>query len=54
MKAWKCAGRYREGHGDWVIESDDGSFSILTEQEYQKQYGGKNGTMATGSDTTTL
>ena len=49
MKAWKCAGRYGDGHGDWVVESDDGVFEILTEQEYQKKYGVSDGTVADGS-----
>ena len=54
MKAWKCAGKYGDGHGDWVIESDTGAFSIISESEYQKQYGGDNGAMADRSDTATL
>jgi len=49
MTAWKCAGRYGESSGDWVIESDSGAFTILTEEEYQKTYGVEHGTVADGS-----
>ena len=54
MRAWKCAGKYGDGFGDWVIESDAGAFSIISEVEYQKRYGGNNGAMATRGDTATL